>query len=151
MRKVLPLAARLVLGGVFVFSGIEKILSLEDFARVTVNYQILPEKIAVYFAFLLPWLEAALGLLLIAGIRVRQAAFALSALIVIFMAALTIRSTTGPLRDCGCFLSAASGSGHGLAYLLIRDGILLGLGIFLGLGSGDGSLAERRAAPDRPL
>jgi uncharacterized membrane protein YphA (DoxX/SURF4 family) len=122
--------ARLALGGVFVYAGLEKILSPREFARVVVNYRILPDWAAVYFGFLLPWIELVLGALLVAGIFVRQAAVGLSFLVVVFMIALTIKAASGGLKECGCFLSAVKAGAHGLGYYLGRDVILLALGGF---------------------
>lgn len=129
-RKIVRLAARWVLGGVFIYASAGKIIHPRDFARIVVNYKIIPDKAAVYVAFLLPWLELACGFLLIVGRYVRISAAALSGLLVVFMAALTIRSFAGPIKACGCFTSAG-GSGHGLAFYLIRDILLLGFGALL--------------------
>lgn len=150
-RKILLVASRLAMGGVFVFSGIEKLFSLREFATIVVNYQILPERIAVYFGYLLPWLELALGILLIAGIHIRKAALGLSILIVVFMAALTIRSATGPLHECGCFLSAGAGVRHGLGFYLIRDALLLCLGMVLLLSPRPKVRAREIPPPDSRL
>jgi uncharacterized membrane protein YphA (DoxX/SURF4 family) len=129
--RIVRLSARFVLGGIFIYAGISKIFALREFARVVVNYRILPDRLAVYSAYLLPWVELALGILLISGLYVRASSVVLSVMIVVFMIALAVRSTAGPIKECGCFLSSGINVRHGLAFDLVRDGLLLFVGAFL--------------------
>lgn len=66
--KVIMLAARLILGGVFVFASVDKILHPAAFADAVYNYQILPDSLINVAAIILPWLELVLGSLLIIGV-----------------------------------------------------------------------------------
>ena len=67
-QRVIILAARLILGGVFVFASIDKILHPAAFAEAVYNYQILPDSLINLTAIILPWMELVLGSLLIIGI-----------------------------------------------------------------------------------
>ena len=66
-QRVIILAARLILGGVFVFASIDKILHPAAFAEAVYNYQILPDNLINLTAIVLPWLELVLGSLLISS------------------------------------------------------------------------------------
>lgn len=123
--KAVRFMARLVLGGVFIFASLDKIAFPEEFAKIVLNYGILPVEPAVYFSYLLPWVELILGIFLVAGLFVRESALALSSLLLVFISAIVIRSFNGPLENCGCFSITGSGAGHGILALLIRDVLLL--------------------------
>jgi hypothetical protein len=56
-QKKVQLAARFILGGVFIYASLDKISFPREFANIVIKYRILPEKLAIYFAFLLPWVE----------------------------------------------------------------------------------------------
>lgn len=122
---LLLVASRFILGGVFVFAGIEKLFSSREFAQIVVNYRILPDWAAVQTAYFLPWLEVVLGGLLIAGVFVRKAAFAVAFLLIVFIAALTIKLISGRLGACGCFVSIQASGPKEIVFGLIRDFVLL--------------------------
>lgn len=124
-NSFLLVISRFILGGMFVFAGIEKLFSLREFAQIVVNYRILTDWAAVQTAYFLPWLEVVLGGLLIAGVFVRKAAFAVAFLLIVFIGALTFKLISGRLGACGCFVSGvASGPGE-IVFGLIRDFVLL--------------------------
>ena len=125
-------AARLILGGVFVYAGIAKIASPREFARIVINYHILPEKIAVYFAFVLPWIELMLGIFLLIGVRVKETALGLSGLLVVFAVAVLVRYLNGAAAGCGCF-SMKSSSSESFSLIVGRDAVLLACGLYISL------------------
>jgi len=123
-------AARLILGAVFAYAGIAKIASPREFARIVVNYHVLPEKMAVYFAFILPWIELMLGIFIIIGLRVKETALALSSLLVAFAGAVLIRYLNGAAAGCGCFSMKSSGP-ESLFLIVGRDAAFLACGLYL--------------------
>jgi len=126
-------SARLILGGVFIYASIDKIAYPKEFASIVMKYQILPEKLAIYFAFLLPWVELFLGIFIILGFFVRESAISLSFLVMIFMIAILIRSLAGPIGNCGCFSITPSGTSQSIAFLIFRDILFLLCGLVLAL------------------
>ena len=132
-HKLVQFSARLLLGGVFIYASIEKIAYPKEFAAIVVKYQILPEKLAIYFAFLLPWIELFLGIFVLLGIFVRESAISLSFLVLVFMIAITIRSLAGPIGNCGCFSITPSGTSQSIAFLIFRDVLFLLCGLILAL------------------
>jgi len=123
-QKKVQLAARFVLGGVFIYASLDKIAFPREFANIVIRYRILPEKLAIYFAFLLPWVELILGIFLVIGLYVRVTVLALSSLLLVFMAAVIIGSLNGTLNSCGCF-SIKPSNPESLFLMLTRDILLL--------------------------
>ena len=73
--------ASIILGLVFIFSGVGKLLHQIDFLNTLLNNSFLTTFLAYVVAYALPWAELILGALLIAGISVKLMA-SLSAVIV---------------------------------------------------------------------
>jgi putative oxidoreductase len=144
-NRIALLFARIILGGVFIYASIGKIALPEEFARIVVNYRILPPGVAVYFAFILPWLELILGLFLVAGLFLRETSLALSGLLCVFLAALVIKSIDGTVGNCGCFTVSAIDGSHGPIVVVMRELTLLVLSGFIFWGE----LARRSLGPAR--
>src|SRR5437899_915342 len=101
----------LLVGAVFVFAGVSKIVDFQPFqfldpmafARDIDNYKILPWAVSVWLAFYLPWLEIICGLALIFR-RLYSGALALVlALMVVFIGASIAAKARGIDIKCGCF------------------------------------------------
>src|SRR5271169_6661144 len=110
--RALLLAGRVALGGIFVYAAYAKLhfggaWHLRDyhffFAMAINSYNMLPLPVVQWMARVLPWLELSLGALLIVGIGLRWVSAAISALLVVFMAALTRAAMLGLEINCGCF------------------------------------------------
>jgi len=125
VRGSLPIVAlvlRVALGAVFLFAAWSKLQQPWALFAMTIDsYGIFPEAGAVFIARSLPWVELALGLLLISGKFARIAASAASLLLLVFFALLVRSYVKGMQIDCGCF-----GIGEALTLrTLARDAILL--------------------------
>jgi uncharacterized membrane protein YphA (DoxX/SURF4 family) len=120
--KWLQWALRLALAAVFLFAAYSKLKqSYLVFAMTIDAYQLLPEWAVLATARLLPPFELVLGIMLIAGWKLRYWAFAAMALMLSFFAILLLSFSRGLTIDCGCF-----GVGEPLsAYTLARDGLLV--------------------------
>ena len=71
---------RFVLGYVFIYASIGKIINPFDFSIAIQNYRILPDSLTNFMAIILPWMELYCGLFLILGIFSRVSAGTLSLL-----------------------------------------------------------------------
>ena len=69
-NRWVELVCRLLVGGVFVYASLDKILNPSEFAKVVYNYQILPLPLSNLLAMSLPWLELFAGLAIVIGITV---------------------------------------------------------------------------------
>src|SRR6202051_2355357 len=85
----------LIIGGVFIYSGVIKALDPIGFADDIDNYKILPWAIGVGLAFYLPWLEIFCGLALIARRLYLGGLSILTALISIFIVATVAAKARG--------------------------------------------------------
>jgi len=123
------LAARIVLGLVFLFASLYKLADPESFARATANYRLLPSGLVNLFAVVVPWLELVCGLMLLLGQWVRTGSFVITSLLALFVAAVAVSMMRGLDIHCGCF-SPGSGRQVGLR-LLAEDAVYLVVSVFL--------------------
>ena len=133
--RVIELAARIVVGLVFLLYGLDKIAHPDDFARAIANYRLLPEALVNLVAVTLPWVECVCGLLMLAGQWVRSSALVSAFLLGVFVVAVSITLARGLDIACGC-LDADAGRKVGLK-LLVEDLLLLGAAAVLVLKAGD--------------
>lgn len=122
--------ARLVLGGIFIWAGADKILHPAAFAQAINNYQILPGKTINLTALILPWVELLLGTFLVLGIWLPGAVALANVLLLVFLGALVFNVARGLDVHCGCFSSSTEGDPATLWYLL-RDTVFLCLGGYI--------------------
>ena len=99
----LTLAARLILGAVFIAAALPKLADPPGFMRALWNYLLFPGWALSPMALVVPWLELLCGLALIAGFWVRPAAGWLGLMLLAFIAALSINLARRHPVDCGCF------------------------------------------------
>jgi len=99
----ITLLGRLLLGGVLLVAGGLKVTKPTESANATAAYKILPTDLAHLVGYALPWIEVAIGLLLILGIMVRYSAIFSGIIMIVFIAAIASVWARGLLIDCGCF------------------------------------------------
>ncbi len=103
VRDVVGTVARLGLAAVFLVSGVLKAIDPDGTYVAVRAYDVLPKAAVAVVAGVLPWLEIALGLLLLAGLATRAVAVAGAGLLVVFVAGVTQAWARGLSIDCGCF------------------------------------------------
>lgn len=124
----LGVVSRLVVGGIFIYASLDKILHPEQFARIIFNYHLVPAPLINLVAITLPWVEFGAGLFLILGIWTRASGLILTALVLVFIVALSINWFRGVSLECGCFTVSGSAKGA-ISSLIMRDLLLLLLSI----------------------
>ncbi len=128
--KPLYLLLRLVLGGIFIYASLDKILHPAAFAEILYNYQILPGEIINLTAIILPWLELTIGTLLVTGKFIPGSVAICNLMLAGFWASLIFNMVRGLDINCGCF--SAQSPGHSSVFLyLFRDTTFLVMGITL--------------------
>jgi uncharacterized membrane protein YphA (DoxX/SURF4 family) len=125
----IALAARLLLGCIFIAASIDKVMHPDLFARAVYNYRLLPDGTVNVVALWLPWLELVGGLLLVMGVWVRGSILVLTGLLVVFLGALGFNLARGLDVACGCF-STRSTDPIGVLTLL-RDSLFLLVAVYL--------------------
>jgi uncharacterized membrane protein YphA (DoxX/SURF4 family) len=111
--ELTAVAARWILGALFVYMGLKKAMDPVHFLKLTRQYELVQNPVELNaIAAGLPWFEAACGLLLLTGVAVRGTALTLLAMLVPFTAlvlrrALELQSLhalpfCAVKFDCGC-------------------------------------------------
>ena len=78
---------RVVLGSLFILSATSKLPHQVEFIDVVSSYHLLPESLAQFYGTILPWVELAVGCLLIVGLFSRYAAVACILMVASFIVA----------------------------------------------------------------
>jgi uncharacterized membrane protein YphA (DoxX/SURF4 family) len=125
--------ARLGLAVVWLVSGGLKALDPDQTYVAVRAYDVLPAAGVEPVAALLPWLELALGVLLLLGVGTRLAATASVALLLVFVAGVTQAWARGLSIDCGCFGGGGAVAPGETAYVeeLLRDTAFVALAAWL--------------------
>jgi uncharacterized membrane protein YphA (DoxX/SURF4 family) len=115
--------ARLGLAAVWLISGGLKAADLDQTYVAVRAYDVLPTAAVEVVAVMLPFLELALGLLLLVGVGTRAAAVLSAVLLVVFIAGVSQAWARGLSIDCGCFGGGGAVEPGNTAYVqeLLRD------------------------------
>ena len=113
---------RIIIGIVFVYASIDKIIDPAKFARNISNYHIVPFGLENIIAIILPWLELLIGMGLILGLYVDGGTFISAILLIIFNLLVMQAMIRGYNIECGCGLKEGQMVGYGK---LIENFLLL--------------------------
>jgi uncharacterized membrane protein YphA (DoxX/SURF4 family) len=136
LRRLSPWVStlvRLVLAGVFVAAGAMKAVDPQSSVAAVRAYELLPVSLETAVGLALPFVEIALGLLLVIGAFARLLAV-LSALVLgVFLVAAVSASVRGLSIDCGCFGGGGTVAPGQTDYTgeIVRDTVLLLLALWL--------------------
>ena len=95
--------SRLILGGVLFAAGYLKAIAPDKSQMAVRSYEMLPNSIANLLGLILPFLEIAIGVLLILGALTKVMAALGGLTMVIFIIAISQAWARGLNIDCGCF------------------------------------------------
>ncbi|MDR1497093.1 MAG: hypothetical protein LBS59_01575 [Puniceicoccales bacterium] len=120
----------LALTGIFLYTGITKLLDGVLFADAVAGYKVLPVWGVNVVAVVLPMLEVVVGVAVLVR-RTRRAALGIMGVLLgVFMVALVQAKVRGLEIDCGCF-GGGKAEKSGLYWAVARDVVLLGMVVFL--------------------
>jgi putative oxidoreductase len=129
--KYIVLLARFLIGGLFIYAAIYKVLDPGTFSVAVRNYMIVPAQYSNLVAVTLPWVELAVGLFLVLGVQVKPSAFLATGMLAVFLGAMIYAYSIGLDIDCGCFGSVTESAGRIGPYHLVRDSILLSVSFLI--------------------
>ncbi|HOV98871.1 MAG TPA: MauE/DoxX family redox-associated membrane protein [Bacteroidota bacterium] len=129
-HPITNLVVRCLLGGIFLYAGLGKLIAVDDFTQSILNYKIFSENIAVLSATVIPWLEVLCGISLILGIYQRASTIIITGLLGIFTLLVLWALMHGLDISCGCFTQDPNAGKIGWLKVLENCGYIL-LGVFL--------------------
>jgi uncharacterized membrane protein YphA (DoxX/SURF4 family) len=136
------LAARLALGGLYIYMGLSKALHPVEFLKLARQYEALPQPLLLNLtAAGLPWFEIFCGLLLVAGVAVRGASLLSALMLVPFTIMVTLRALdlakAGGLGFCQVKFDCGCGAGEVyICHKIVENLLLLGISLWLLTGVG---------------
>ena len=132
-EKFLFFAARLFLGGIYIYAGFIKLVEpIENFRGAIASYELLPESLIALVSYVLPWIELVFGFFLILGYLAQLSALILSVVSIAFVILMGISyKLHGHLpASCGCFGAGGFHLSPNLVIFLDLFNCLLGLKLF---------------------
>lgn len=140
--SLLARAARIVLGGLFLWASVTKIPDMAAFAESVANYRIVPPALVPVVAAAVLGVEVTAGVALVLNVWARAAALVLAGLLAVFTVGLASALARGIDLACGCF----GGNAPATWWTVLRDVVLLALA--LGVAASSPPASSR--APARP-
>jgi uncharacterized membrane protein YphA (DoxX/SURF4 family) len=128
------LAARLLLAGVWLVAGGAKVGDLQASVRAVHAYDLLPYAASKLVGAALPFVEIAVGLLLLIGFATRIAAAVSAGVLAMFIGGIAAAWARGLRIDCGCFGGGgelAAGQSPTYFWEITRDVALLAVAGYL--------------------
>ena len=131
----------LIIGAIFIYAGVLKVLDPVRFGLDIDNYKSLPWFVSVRLAFYLPWLEILCGLAVIFRFLYRGGLSILTGLVLIFIGATIAARVRGLDITCGCF-------GHASQHWSFPQHMVVDLAILIALAALFASELRRTAGHD---
>jgi uncharacterized membrane protein YphA (DoxX/SURF4 family) len=114
---------RVLIGGLFIYTSVPKVLRPDEFARLVAGYRILHPDMVNLVGVILPWVELVAGCFLVIGILPQSSAALIAGMMVVFIGAGLLALARGLEISCGCFFPIG---GDELTWVtLLRDAVLL--------------------------
>lgn len=133
-RPRVQLLCQFLLGGIFIYASLGKILYPSAFVDIVKNYRILSDSLVNPVARILPWLELIFGLFLVLHFLKKISAGVLSFLLIAFIAVLGFNLIRGVNVNCGCLFQnqpESASSSSDMVISIVRDFLLLIPGILI--------------------
>lgn len=120
---------RIVLGGIFIFSGTLKLIDPYKFASILYEYGILADLLIYPAAIILPLIEVIAGAGLLFNLKYSLEIITL--MLLMFIGVLWFGILNNLNIDCGCFSSDEINQQGNLRAALYRDFVFLSISVFL--------------------
>ena len=119
-NRFLQIILRVILGGIFIYVAVNKMINPEEFAKAIKNYEMLPLQVINIIAIILPYLEFLAGLFLLFGIYKKGSSAILIITLIVFIIALSSAYARGLNIDCGCGFTSVNQESTNKTDLLVR-------------------------------
>ncbi len=126
------LTSRIILGALFIYASIDKIIHPLAFAQVIHHYRITPPELINYISIAMPWMELVAGVLLIIGYKAKGSNLIIGAMLIFFIILLSVTAIRGINVSCGCFTTSTAVKSNLIIRIIEDIGMMvLSLHIFL--------------------
>ena len=122
---------RLFLGAVFIFASWHKIISPDQFAVILYGYDVFPHVLINVLAIVIPFVELVCGMTLVTGLLKRSGLILINVMLAGFIFLISFNLIRGHEFDCGCFSLGDTKGVWSSVWLLVRDFVMLGAGLYL--------------------
>ncbi len=136
---------RIVLGMLFLYAAIDKIIHPARFAEVIYHYKILPIPFINFFAVIIPWIEIGIGLSLIFNLLPEIGSLILILLTTVFVIMIASAMMRGLNIECGCFSLDSKSSYVGWKRIL-EDLVMIAGGIMVFIESCKANIFSARSS-----
>jgi putative oxidoreductase len=99
----LPFISRLILGSIFIYAGLYKILNPESFEKTLHAYNFPSNSFTGFIALIFPWAQLIFGALLVSDYLARYVASIMSILLLIIIIMNILNASKGNCQACGIF------------------------------------------------
>ena len=134
---------RVILGAIFIYASLDKIVHPEAFAKLVNNYHLAPSSMVNLIALFLPWLELFVGMALILGCKIEGASAIVTGMLCVFIVAVAISMARGFNIDCGCFSTSGRARSIGMTVILQDLGMLVCSVYVMAYGAGRWALDKK--------
>jgi len=132
VRAALHVLCRAIPAALLLWAGLAKAFDHQGAILAVDAYDVLPGGAVRVVAAALPWVEIAVGTLLVLGLFTRVAGAATAVLATVFIAAMGQAKARGLQIDCGCF--GGGGAGAGVSWFdILRDVPIVLAGVYLAI------------------
>lgn len=107
-RLVLEWLPRLLVAGLFAYTGVTKILDPETFVKEIRAYELIPLLWSNTLAYVLPWIEVFAVLMLVSGLWRLEARLTIVGMLIVFTVSKGYLLILGREFDCGCVPTASA-------------------------------------------
>lgn len=128
---ILVFLFKLILGISFIWASYTKIQDPAAFAKIIYGYDLFPGFSINIIAIVVPFIELVVGFSLIMRLYPKSALLVINIMLVVFICLIGFNLIRGHEFDCGCFGSTGLSSTASAVVSLVRDFVMLGMGVFL--------------------
>ncbi len=121
---------RVVLGTIFIYSSVHKIINPKQFAEIIYGYNLFPLYSINLIAITIPFAEFVAGISLVCGIYPKASSIIIISLLTGFIISISINILSGHKFDCGCFTFGKTDN-YANRQLLFRDILFLFTSVFI--------------------
>ena len=124
-RSFLQRLPRFVVGFVFIFAAVGKIIDPISFATDIAGYQLFLASLIPLIAAVIPWIELFCGIALVLNLKIHGAVLITGIMLISFCALILYAIIAGLDINCGCFTILSSEQSQNLWLVLFRNIALL--------------------------